>query len=468
MHFPQALKNSFFTILFTFFLTVQITACSTEGNYSAEQEVTTSTTELGTGINKNSPAEIRGVDSGSVTEDIDPDKDNLLEVGGKLTVIDSDTSESAFIAMTSSGDYGSLTIDSAGDWHYSVENNLPVIQNLTTGSSLIDRLPISSVDGTNHPIIITILGVNEANQPAFISGTDTRSVTEDTNSNYLTTGGILNIIDNDNGEDVFFTQSKKTNFGSFILYGSGYWIYSANNNLAAIQNLDNGQTLTDNISINSVDGTSHTITITINGVDEPNIPAIISGDDSGTVIEDIDPDNDGLLEINGKLTITDADSGEAVFKTAGISGNYGNLFIDTSGNWSYAAINNQNIIQSLGNSENLIDTFTVSSADNTTHTIYITINGVNDTNTTGDITLSWTTPTEREDNTPLTLFEIAGYKIYYGTTPAQYNDSITINNSQTTSYLFEDFATGTYYFVITTLDTNGRESQQSSEVQKTN
>ena len=255
--------------------------------------------------------------------------------------------------------------------------------------------------------------------------------------------------------------------GSFILYRSGFWAYSANNNLAAIQSLESGETLTDSIGINSIDGTAHTILITINGVDEPNIPAIISGVDTGTVTEDFDPDNDDLLEVSGKLNITDANSGEAIFKTAGIASGLGNLFIDASGNWSYAANNNQNSIQNLSNGDNLIDIFTVSSVDNTTHTILITINGVNETNTSADITLSWTTPTEREDNTPLAVIEISAYKIYYGTTSGQYNNSITIDNNQATSTLFENFATGTYYFAITTIDTDGRESQQSSEVQKT-
>ncbi|VAW50766.1 hypothetical protein MNBD_GAMMA05-2694 [hydrothermal vent metagenome] len=242
MSFPQARKNSCFTILLTLFLTVQISACSTDENYSTDRENTPSTTELDNGINENSPAEIRGVDSGSVTEDLDPDEDNLLEVDGKLTIIDSDISESAFIAMTSTGDYGSLTIDSTGIWHYSVQNNLPIIQNLSTGSSLIDRLSISSVDGTNHQIAITILGVNEANQPAFISGIDTGSVTEDITSdnNTLIISGKLNITDDDIGENVFFNQSKNTIYGSFIIFGSGFWIYSADNALATIQNHASG------------------------------------------------------------------------------------------------------------------------------------------------------------------------------------------------------------------------------------
>ena len=471
MIFPQARKNNFFTILFTLSLTILITACSTDENFSADQGGTASTTEADTGINDNSPAVIRGVNSGSVTEDLNPDIDGLLKVSGQLTIADSDIGESAFLAMTSTGRYGTLNINSTGNWSYTVKNNLPAIQNLGTGSSLVDSFSISSVDGTGHLITISILGVNEANQPAIISGTDTGNVTEDSTFNSgdtLFTSGILTIIDNDNGENIFFSESKNTNYGTFFIFGSGFWNYSVNNGLSTIQNLASGQSITESISVNSIDGTMHTVVITIHGMDEPNKPPIIFGTDSGSVTEDIDPDNDGLLEASGKLNILDADSGEASFQTAGLAGNFGNLFIDTSGNWSYSTANDQSVIQNLGSNDRLIESFNIYSADNTSHTILITINGADETNTTADITLSWTLPNEREDSTPLTLPEIAGYIIYYGTTSGQYNNSVTINSGNTTSHLFKDFAIDTYYFVMTTLDTVGRESQQSPEAQKTN
>ena len=85
-------------------------------------------------------------------------------------------------------------------------------------------------------------------------------------------------------------------------------------------------------------------------------------------------------------------------------------------------------------------------------------------NTPADITLSWVAPAEREDNSALSLSAIAGYKVYYGTTQGQYSDSVAINDGTAAGYSFTGLPAGTHYFVVTTIDTEGRESQYSSEV----
>ena len=84
--------------------------------------------------------------------------------------------------------------------------------------------------------------------------------------------------------------------------------------------------------------------------------------------------------------------------------------------------------------------------------------------TPADITLSWVAPAEREDNSALSLSAIAGYKVYYGTTQGQYSDNVTINDGTAVGYTVTGLPAGTYYFVVTTIDTEGRESQYSSVV----
>lgn len=84
--------------------------------------------------------------------------------------------------------------------------------------------------------------------------------------------------------------------------------------------------------------------------------------------------------------------------------------------------------------------------------------------TYSNLTLAWIAPSERENNQPILLSDIAGYKIYYGNKQGSYNNSVTINNSIAENHTFSTLPTGTYYLVMTTLDTGGRESQFSSEV----
>jgi len=83
----------------------------------------------------------------------------------------------------------------------------------------------------------------------------------------------------------------------------------------------------------------------------------------------------------------------------------------------------------------------------------------------GTALLTWTPPTENTDNSALT--DLAGYKIYYGTSTGSYDDTITISNPGLTSYLVENLASSDWYFVMTSLNASGIESSYSIEVTKT-
>jgi len=80
----------------------------------------------------------------------------------------------------------------------------------------------------------------------------------------------------------------------------------------------------------------------------------------------------------------------------------------------------------------------------------------------GSTTLNWTAPTDNEDGTPLT--DLAGYNLYWGTTPGDYPNSVTINNASVTTYLIENLSPGTYEFVATSFNTSGVESRFSGSV----
>ncbi len=82
----------------------------------------------------------------------------------------------------------------------------------------------------------------------------------------------------------------------------------------------------------------------------------------------------------------------------------------------------------------------------------------------GTALVSWTPPTDNTDNSTLT--DLAGFKIYYGTFPGEYDQTITINNSGLSSFLVENLASSDWYFVMTAFNTSGIESAYSAEVYK--
>jgi len=75
-------------------------------------------------------------------------------------------------------------------------------------------------------------------------------------------------------------------------------------------------------------------------------------------------------------------------------------------------------------------------------------------------TLSWAAPTENVDGSQLN--DLAGYKIYWGTNPGVYPNSVTINNPSVTTYVVDNLAPGTYEFVATSFDMLGVESAYSN------
>jgi hypothetical protein len=83
----------------------------------------------------------------------------------------------------------------------------------------------------------------------------------------------------------------------------------------------------------------------------------------------------------------------------------------------------------------------------------------------GSATLSWTPPTTNTDGSPLT--NLAGYKVYWGTTQGTYPNSVTVNNPGLTAYVVENLAPGTWFFVATALNSSGTESAFSGSGSKT-
>ncbi|WP_275574631.1 VCBS domain-containing protein, partial [Shewanella sp. POL2] len=219
-------------------------------------------------------------------------------------------------------------------------------------------------------LTITLTGSNDG---AIISGTDASAVTEDTQ---LTTQGQLTVTDIDDQESAFTAQANTAgNYGSFTLAADGHWTYTLDNNNSAVQALGQNATLTDSLTVQSVDGTTHTITVTINGHDDG---AVIAGVDSGAVTEDSNVTT-GKITTSGQLTISDPDVGQDHFTAQPhVAGSYGTFSLDADGQWHYSADNSQSAVQQLKAGETLTDSLTVQSVGGTTHTVTVTLTGTND------------------------------------------------------------------------------------------
>lgn len=83
---------------------------------------------------------------------------------------------------------------------------------------------------------------------------------------------------------------------------------------------------------------------------------------------------------------------------------------------------------------------------------------------TDSINLSWIPPTTRADGSFLETSELAGYRIYMGTSSNELTPIIDLVNDNITQYQVENLTTGSYYFAITAYDQDGVESSLSQVV----
>jgi len=83
----------------------------------------------------------------------------------------------------------------------------------------------------------------------------------------------------------------------------------------------------------------------------------------------------------------------------------------------------------------------------------------------GSVTLAWNPPAENIDGTPVN--DLAGYKIYYGSSPGDYSSEIIVDNPGITRYLVDNLFPNNWYFAVTAYDLAGHESEATYEASTT-
>jgi hypothetical protein len=83
-----------------------------------------------------------------------------------------------------------------------------------------------------------------------------------------------------------------------------------------------------------------------------------------------------------------------------------------------------------------------------------TVNGV--------ATLDWLPPTENSDGSVLT--NLAGYTVYYGTSPDNLSQTVKVTNAGLTAYAVTGLTSGMWYFAVTSYSADGIESSRTTTV----
>ncbi|MFB9936176.1 retention module-containing protein [Photobacterium aphoticum] len=312
--------------------------------------------------------EVSGSFTGSVTEGNigDPDSETTTATG-TIAISDIDNGDDPVFANTTiQGQYGSLELVD-GKWTYTLDQSK--VQQLDEGDVVKDTITLTASDGTKQDIVIDITGTEDA---PVVTGLFTGSVTEGDLTEVATATGTIGISDVDNGDDpVFANTTVQGQYGSLELV-DGKWTYTLDQ--SKVQQLDEGDVVTDTITLTASDGTKQNIVIDITGTeDAPEV----SGSFTGSVTEGNigDPDSE-TTTATGTIGITDVDNGDdPVFANTTVQGQYGSLEL-VDGKWTYTL--DQSKVQQLDEGDVVKDTITLTASDGTKQDIVIDITGTED------------------------------------------------------------------------------------------
>ncbi|MGV8844577.1 MAG: beta strand repeat-containing protein, partial [Pseudomonas sp.] len=244
----------------------------------------------------NDAAVIVGNIAGDVTEDATSPN---LTTTGTLTSTDVDGVDNAFQAGASVAvgtTLGSLSIDAAGAWSYSVANS--AVQYLGATDTKIEQFTVKAADGTEQVIEVTINGSNDApTAGAALISSDTEG------NGVYTLNLLLGTSDVDTSDTLSVSNATYTvggaatgNAGTDIPNGlslASNGVLSINPSSSAFNYLAQGQSLVIGVNYSVTDGIASpgkTATITINGTnDQPTVSsAITSSKFEGDVAYELD------------------------------------------------------------------------------------------------------------------------------------------------------------------------------------
>jgi fibronectin type III domain protein len=83
---------------------------------------------------------------------------------------------------------------------------------------------------------------------------------------------------------------------------------------------------------------------------------------------------------------------------------------------------------------------------------------------TGTVVINWSAPATSADGSRGS--KLTGFRIYYGTAHTTYTKTIDVDEPSALTYTIRGLAPGTYYIVVSAIDSNNNESLPSPEIGK--
>ncbi len=343
-------------------------------------------------------------------------------ITGQLLTHDIDGDTVTFTPHEFTGTFGRFSLGSDGSWSYLIDKDLEAVQSLNEGETHQETFPVSATDGNggtvNETITINIIGTNDI---PVISGADEGAVAAgDQFADFRQSSGQLNAHDVDLGDTIVSWQAVDGQgiYGSFTVDADGKWTYTLDNVDPDTLALVSGDEMKETFQVTATDshgGVSlpQTVIIDVLGTSSPN-----GGGDNGSTIldpiiinpeEDRNPDESGQIDLdqfcgggtgngvgndNNNGHHGDGNQGQGGGNGGGTGvidtvtanpvhgGVFGQLVVDTDGNWTYVLDNDSILVDSLCEGDQVTETWKIQITDTCGETytipVTITITGSND------------------------------------------------------------------------------------------
>ncbi len=372
-------------------------------------------------------------------------------VAGALTAVAGGTNSTNGTVIA--GTYGSLTIGADGSYRYVIDNSSTAVQRLVVGDTLIEYFSYEVTDaGVLHDIGEVRIVIQGANDNPLASDDAAAAQAASTNGNSAEANPAGNVIlfpsrpgttgqAGGNGVDqdvdrtdrpgsVLVVTGVRTglegavasltavsgattsangtqivgSYGTLRIGADGSFFYDVDSTNVAVQALQAGQTLTDEVFTYELTDTSglHDLAelrVTVRGVNDPpvaqNVVALAQeagGVGNGTaginpagdaVANDFDPDGD-VLTVTAVRTGAEGGGGTSGTVGQALAGQYGSLTLNASGTYTYVVNNANADVQALREPADLLTerfTYTINDGNGETDQaeIIVVIRGQNDT-----------------------------------------------------------------------------------------
>ncbi|ERL49186.1 beta strand repeat-containing protein, partial [Halomonas huangheensis] len=239
-----------------------------------------------------------------------------------LTVNGTDVTNAGSDGITVTTDLGTLTVtetDGVYSWSYTLNGSTD--EHVDGGGTAADHvrdifnLEVTDSDGDTAT---AKLGIDVLDDVPTAED-DTASIAEDSTT---VTG---NVTDNDthsaDAEEVAFNDPAAAQFGTFTDNGDGTWSYELDNSLAAVQALDDGETLTESLvyTVTDADGDTSEATLTITITGQTDAPPVVTPEDSDGTASSADNSvvEDSGATVTGTVTVS-AEAGIAAVTVGGV------------------------------------------------------------------------------------------------------------------------------------------------------